>query len=98
MPTKWSALQVSQAMDEVENQINLAGAFLDEAKAKAREARNIVKLPNYLDERLVRLVIQIERLEYVKSAIDSVRKAIPEGAIEAEVKRQKQGIQQSLGF
>jgi division protein CdvB (Snf7/Vps24/ESCRT-III family) len=98
MPIKWSALQVNQAMDEVEHQLGLAEAFLDEAKAKARETRNILDLPNYLDERLVRLVIQIERLDYVKAAIDSVRKAIPEGAVEAEIKRQKQGIQQSLGF
>jgi len=98
MPIKWSALQVSQAMDEIEHQLGLAEAFLDEAKAKASEARNIANLPGYLDERLFRLVIQIERLGYVKAAINSVRKAIPEGAIEAELKQQKQGIQQSLGF
>jgi len=98
MPIKWSALQVSQAMDEVEHQLGLAEAFLDEAKVKVSEARNIANLPGYLDERLFRLVIQIERLGYVKAAINSVRKAIPEGAIEAELKQQKQGIQQSLGF
>jgi len=98
MPIKWSALQVSQAMDEVEHQLSLAEAFLDEAKARAREARNIANLPSYLDERLIRLVTEIERIECVKAAINSVRKAIPAGAIEAERNRQKQGIQQSLGF
>jgi hypothetical protein len=98
MPIKWSALQVSQAMDEVEHQLSLADAFLDEAKGKAKEARNIASLPSYLDDRLVRLITEIERLDHVKMAIDSVRKSIPEGAIEAERNRQKQGIQQNLGF
>jgi hypothetical protein len=98
MPIKWSALQVSQAMDEVEHQLSLAEVFFDEAKAKAREARNIASLPAYVDDRLVRLITEIERLDHVKMAIDSVRKSIPEGAIEAEQNRQKQGIQQNLGF
>ncbi len=96
MPIKWSALQVSQAMDEVEHQLSLAEAFLDEAKAKAREARNIADLPGYLDERLVRLVTEIERLGYVKAAINSVRNAIPKGAIQAELEQRKSGVQQSL--
>ena len=96
MPIKWSALQVSQTMDEVEHQLNLADVFFDEAKAKVREASNIADLPSYMDDRLVRLITEIERLGYVKAAIKSVRKAIPEGAIEAELCRQKQGTQQNL--
>ena len=96
MPIKWSALQVSEAMDEVERQLSLAEVFLAEAKAKAREAREIANLPAYLDDRLVRLIIQIERIDYVKSAIESVRGAIPEGAIETERERVKHGRQQAL--
>ena len=98
MPIKWSALQVSQAMDEVEHQLSLAEVFLDEAKAKAKEARNIANLPAYVDDRLVRLITEIERIDHVKVAIKSVRNAIPEGAIEAERNRQKQGVQQTIGF
>jgi hypothetical protein len=98
MPIKWSALQVSQAMDEVEHQLSLAEVFLDEAKAKAKEARNTASLPAYVDDRLVRLITEIERLDHVKVAIKSVRNAIPEGAIEAERNRQKQGVQQTIGF
>ncbi|MBM3120276.1 MAG: hypothetical protein FJ006_12170 [Chloroflexi bacterium] len=98
MPIKWSALQVSQAMDEVEHQLSLAEVFLDEAKAKAREARNTASLPAYVDDRLVRLITEIERIDHIKVAIKSVRNAIPEGAIEAERNRQKQGIQQNLGL
>lgn len=98
MPIKWSALQVSQAMDAAEHQLNLAEVFLDEAKAKVREARNIVNLPSYMHGRLVQLITDIERLDYTKRSIDSVRKAIPKGAIVTEISRQKQAIQQNLGL
>ena len=96
MPIKWSAVKVSEAMDDVECQINLAEAFLAEAKTKAAEARKITSLPQYLDDRLIHLVTQIERIDYVKEAIGAVRKSIPDGAIEAERERLKSGSQQSL--
>ena len=96
MPIKWSALQVSQAMDEVEHQLSLAEVFLDEAKAKAKETRNIANLPAYVDDRLVRLITEIERIDHVKVSINSVRNAIPRGAIEAELEQRKSGVQQSL--
>ena len=96
MPIKWSAVKVSEAMDEVERQISLAEAFLNEAKAKARETRNIANLPAYLDDRLISLISQIEKIDYVKNAIKAVRDAIPEGAVEAERERLKYGNQQKL--
>ena len=98
MPIKWSAIEVSQAMDAVEHQLNLAEVFLDDAKARAREAKNIANLPDYMHGRLVQLITDIERLDYAKRAVDSVRKAIPKGAIEIERDIQKQGIQQNLGL
>jgi len=98
MPIKWSAVKVSEAMDEVEHQINLAEVFLDEAKIVAREARNIANLPGYLDDRLRRLISEIERIAYVKASMKSVRNAIPDGAIEAERERLKYGSQQTLGL
>ena len=96
MPIRWSAVKVIEAMDEVEHQIILAEGFIAEAKAKATEARKIANLPGYLDDRLVRLITQIERIDYVKDAIKAVRKAIPEGAIEEEREHTKHGSQQSL--
>ena len=96
MPIRWSAIEVNGAMDEVEHQINLAEVFLAEAKAKAGEARGIANLPAYLDDRLIRLITEIERIDHVKSAIESVRGAIPEGAIETEQERIKHGRQQAL--
>ena len=96
MPIKWSAVRVSEAMDEVERQINLADVFFAEAKRKGAEARNIANLPQYLDQRLIRLITDIERIDYVKGAIKATRNAIPDGAIEAERDRIKHGSQQTL--
>jgi hypothetical protein len=96
MPIKWSAVKVDQAMDDVEHQINLAESFLAEARAKAQEARKIANLPLYIDQRLVRLICDIERIDNIRSSIKAVRQSIPEGAIEAEQKRIKKGSQQSL--
>ena len=96
MPIKWSAVEVSEAMDDVERQINLAEAFLAEAKVKAEAARATVNLPQYLDQRLIRLSCDIERIDNVKNSIEAVRKSIPDGAIEAEREHLKNGSQQSL--
>ncbi len=96
MPIKWSAVKVSEAMDEVENQLSLAEAFLTEAKTKAEQARKIANLPQYLDQRLIRLLTELERIDNVRSAIEAVRKSIPDGAIEAERAKARNGSQQSL--
>jgi len=96
MSVKWSALKVSEAMDEVEHQINLADAFLNEAKAKAGAARKIANLPQYIDQRLIRLIYEIERIDNVRNSIEAMRQSIPDGAIEAEREHIKNGSQQSL--
>ena len=96
MPIKWSAVKVNEAMDDVERQMNLAEAFLAEAKMKAEAARNIANLPQYLEQRLIRLTCDIERIDNVRSSIEVVRQSIPDGAIEAEREHIKNGSQQSL--
>jgi len=96
MPIKWSAIKVSEAMDDIERQINLAESFLAEARVKAEAARAIADLPQYVDQRLIRLTYDIGRIDNVKSSIEAVRQSIPEGAIEAERERLKNGSQQSL--
>ncbi len=96
MPIKWSAVAVSEAMDKIEQQVNLADQFLAEAKAKAEKARSIAHLPQYIDQRLVGLIGDIERIDSVKSRIESVRQDIPDGAIEAERKSTKHGKTQPL--
>ena len=84
MPIRWSALMVSEAMDMVEEFVNQAADPLEQAKIVANEARKIPNLPQYLDQRLVRLICDIERIDYVKSSIGAVRKDLPDGAVEAE--------------
>jgi len=96
MPIKWSAVKVSEAMDAVEAQVFLAEQFIAEAKTKAKEALKIKDLPQYVEQRVDRLIDQLDRMDNVKGAIESVRKDIPDGAIEAERERLKNGSTQSL--
>ena len=96
MPIKWSALMVSEAMDMVEEFVNQAADPLEQAKIVANEARNIPNLPQYLDQRLMRLVCDIERIDYVKASISAVRKDLPDGAVEAERISARHGKQPAL--
>jgi hypothetical protein len=63
MPIKWSVVKVSETMDEVEPQINLAEAFLGEVNIKAEAARKITGLPKFVEQRLNRLIGDIERID-----------------------------------
>ena len=96
MPIKWSALRVSEAMDMVEEYISQADEPLEQAKIVANEARNIVNLPQYLDQRLVQLIINIERIDYIRNSINAVRNELPDGAVEAEKKSESHGRQPAL--
>ena len=110
MAIKWSPLRVTEAMEMVEEFINQAAEPLEQAKLVATEARKIPNLPQYLDQRLLSLISEIERVTggttswnnksyggAIKSAVSSVRNAIPEGAIEeereAEEAKAKYGVQ-----
>jgi len=96
MPIKWSAVKVSEAMDEVEQQVNLADQFITEAKVKARAAKTIPNLPQYMERRCNCLIDQLNRMESIRRAIESIRKDIPDGAIEAERASTRHGSTQSL--
>ena len=96
MPIKWSALMVSEAMNMVEEFVKEASDPLEQAKIVANEARNIPNLPHYLDQRLVRLVCDIERIDYIKSSISAVRKDLPDGAVEVERQTASYGRQPVL--
>ena len=95
MPIRWSAVQVAEAMDEVEALINQAEPFLAEAEEKARQAKGIWNLPEYMGERLGRLKFTIERRQDIRLAIARIREDIPQGALEAERNR---GPQQQLSL
>jgi len=83
-------------MDMVEELISQADEPLDQAKIVANEARNIVNLPQYLDQRLVRLIIDIERIDSIKNSINAVRNELPDEAIESEKKSASHGRQPVL--
>ena len=96
MPIKWSAVKVSEAMDEVEAQVILADSFIAEAKAKAETAKKIKALPQYIEQRINSLIDQLGRMDTIKSSIQSVREDIPDGAVEAEREAGKHGSIQSM--
>jgi len=96
MPIKWSALRVSEAMDQVEEYVNQAAEPLEQAKIAVNEAKNIANLPQYLDQRLSRLFIDIERIDYIKSSITAVRNELPKDIIESEKKVESYGQQPEM--
>jgi hypothetical protein len=88
---RWSALKVSEAMNEVELQLTCAQPFIDRALEIVQQARQIPNLAGYMDDRLARVEWDIkEKFGRLKVGIESVRKAIPDGAIEAERSRATQ--------
>jgi len=96
VPIRWSALRVSEAMDMVEEFVNQAAEPLEQAKIVVNEARNIANIPQYLDQRLVRLIIDIERIDYIRTAITAVRRDLPDEAIQTEKKSESHGRQPAL--
>jgi hypothetical protein len=83
-------------MNMVEEFISQADEPLEQAKLIVNEARNIANLPQYLDQRLVQLIINIERIDYIKSSIEAVRRDLPDEAIESEKKSASHGRQPVL--
>ena len=105
MPIRWSALKVSAAMDMAEEFVNQAAEPLEQVRLVLREARKIDNLPGYVDDRLIRILGEIERaiggsqLEPVgrlKAGIEAVRKSIPGQTLQREQIRLKNGSTQSL--
>ncbi len=46
--------------------------------------------------RFVRLIIDIERIDYIRTSINAVRNDLPDGAVEAEKKSESYGQQPAL--
>jgi len=105
MPVKWSALKVNEAMDMVEEYVDQVVEPLEQARIVASEARNIPNLPQYVDQYLVRIIGEIDRViggsqwepvGRLKAGIQSVRESLPDGAIDEERKKLESGSQLSL--
>jgi hypothetical protein len=89
----------------LEDCLNHATEPLEQARNIAREARNISNLPQYVDQHLLRIISEINRaiggsqwepVGRPKVEIQSVREALPEGALEDEKRRLESGSQLSL--
>lgn len=93
MPIKWSALAVSEAMDEVEVLLAQVAIPLAEVKTRVGKATGIAHLPGYMEQRLRRLLFTIDRMQDIRGAIARVREDIPQDALTAE---RQTGRQQPL--
>jgi len=96
-------------MNMAEEYINQAIEPLEQAKLVAVEARKIPNLPGYIDQHLVRLISEVERVTggvlpwnqqpypgNFRAAINSIRESIPDGTVEEEQKRLENGKQLTL--
>jgi len=97
MAIKWSPLAVSEVMDKVEAQINLAESFIQEAHSISKTALEIPNLPEYMKGRLDNVKMTtgaaVERMRY---AVEAVRKDLPEKDLAKEKARAEGDIQSSL--
>ena len=105
MPIRWSTSKVSAAMDMAEEFVGQAVEPLEQVRIVAREARNIPHLPQYVDQHLTGLIMEIDRaiggsqwepVGRLRSRIKSIHDSLPKEAIETEQKMATAGSQQSL--
>jgi len=98
MPIRWSAVEVSAALDQVEQQLALAESFLADAQATANKATGIHNLAGYMVARLSRLADTIrEGRSRPRNAVHMAREAITEGAVQADIEaRKNRGPQHGL--
>lgn len=101
MPVRWSALMVSEAAGMIEEYVNQAVEPLEQARIVSREALNIPRLPQYLDQHFLGLIGEIDRViggsqwepvGRLRAKIQSIRDSLPEEAIEAEIRASGQQV------
>jgi len=97
MPIKWSALKVSEAVDEIEELMNSIRPTLWRMREKAEELREIPNLPGYIDQPTASMTFKVDNFNtYMKGYIERIRDRIPKDALEDERKALEYGRQQSL--
>jgi len=62
MPIKWSGLRVIEAMDMAEEHVSQAIEPLEQALLVAEEAAKIPNLPDYMKDRINRLIDELKRM------------------------------------
>ena len=88
MPIRWKAIPVVEAMDRIEETLKAVSSEVEKCRQEALEASRGANLPDYLLERIRTLEYTLrETMSRLQDRVDSVRKAIPEGAVERERNR-----------
>jgi len=107
VPIKWSGLRVIEAMDMAKEYVSRAIEPLEQALLVSEEAAKIPNLPDYMKDRINRLIDELKRLtggviyghempSHFISAIDAIRHNIPQEALEEEKARERAGTQPAL--
>jgi len=105
MPIQWSAMRVTEAADMIEKHISAAVEPLECAREAAEAALEITNLPQYMAQRFLSLLAEIDRAigEYpslrgsmLMSRLKAIRDDVPEDALEAEKKASSYGDRPSL--
>ena len=97
MPIRWSAVSVSQKVDEIEELFNSVTPTLWQIREKAVELRRIPNLPGYIDQPAYMMTDKIGRFkDSMKGYVERIRNLIPKDALEEERKAMEFGSQQSL--
>jgi len=97
MPIRWSAVKVSQTVDEIEELMNSITPTLWRMREKAEELRRIPNLPGYIDQPTVTMTSKVDNFNaYLKGYIERIRNLIPQDTLEDERKALEYGRQQSL--
>jgi hypothetical protein len=97
MPIRWSAVSVSQKVDEIEELFNSVTPTLWQIREKAEELRRIPNLPGYIDQPAYMMTDKIGRFkDSMKGYVERIRNLIPKDALEEERKAAKHGTTQSL--
>ena len=97
MPIKWSAVKVSQNMDEVEELMNSIKLTLWRIREKAEELKQVPNLPGYIDQPTATMTFKVDNFNtYMKGYIERIRNLIPKEVLEEERKALEYGRQQSL--
>ena len=97
MPIKWSAVKVSEKVDEIEELMSSIRPTLWRMREKAEELRRISNLPGYIDQPTATMTFKVESFnDYMKGSFERIRDRIPKEALEEELKALEYGSQQSL--
>jgi len=97
MSIRWSAVRVSNKVDEIEELMNSIRPTLWQIRDRAEELRRIPSLPGYIDQPTATMTFKVDNFnDYMKGFVERIRGLIPKEALEDERKATKLGNQQSL--